>query len=706
MALVPQYVARINTVNYGPIVDWYTPVTYTRPQPLTGGMPGHIAPNYSESKGMRPLMAPFTNPAISFYANDGQVNDRPYGYEEVYATPASAGLSGDWTLGRVIQFQMPLWSQHKTYADQLKTAVESRMIEDTWITQRPCLSVASYDSEIAILSYEQEANKLPAGYNIMDDFDVTTSGQPAPSLDATPCEMKITWKARRRYYETVQEVSNVLAFYDDAPELEPVTWEPMPGGTYVVIDHPTDVPFISGTSLLSINGAPPEWDIQPVRYESVPGAVFYPFKGSSINPSLTDNYTIPATPTGGQLEAFALAYFNLLNSAIEGERTIAWSGDFTNITYAIPYYVTAAWGSVGNISSGTIVLADVFPGGTETIFRKIQVFTGSEVEEVGSFGNMRPKKWKHDDPEFDGYVPYTEALWTGQLAYLEDYARNPDNRFDAFYFHYKIKVAFVTRAWQAVVMNRQTDLDPVTLPFKRAVLQQVAWYDTDTGQVIPSGNACSAMTPITSDDWLGPDVLGPVEIPGFNWEDYEWPATSVTIPAGTFLLEDGSSAPIYPTFYGAYVYDLHLKKWGKYDGEYKRLLDYAAINTYLPSQQSFSRFGIFGGILTADGKIRIFDESPAVSQVTYGKIGYYRQGMTSLEEVRVHHREFKTGVIKIESSIEGKLIDGSFTQEANFVDSPMWTKTGGYAAKWHNITIMGQFDLTYLEFRGIITGKR
>jgi hypothetical protein len=214
------------------------------------------------------------------------------------------------------------------------------------------------------------------------------------------------------------------------------------------------------------------------------------------------------------------------------------------------------------------------------------------------------------------------------------------------------------------------------------------------------------MTPIISDNWLGPDVIGPVEIPGFDWGDYEWPSTSVTIPAGTFLLEDGSSAPIYPTFYGAYVYDLHLKKWGKYDGEYKRLLDYAAINTYLPSQQSFSRFGIFGGILTADGKIRIFDESPAVSQVTYGKIGYYRQGMTSLEEVRVHHREFKTGVIKIESSIEGKLVDGSFTQEANFVDSPMGTKTGGYAAKWHNITIMGQFDLTYLEFRGIITGKR
>jgi hypothetical protein len=665
MALVPIYTAYMSLANYAPIVDWDSPVTYTRVQPNTGGLEGHPAPAYSETKNMRPLMAPFSAPVPSYYLNNGSQYG-PYNSEFPANDISMFGLSGDWTLSRLIQAQMPLWKDNLSYANTMQAALEARMIEDTWLTKKACTTLGEYEAEIAIASTSLVSTAVAEDLIIQDDYTTTASGDPNFDLQATPCKMELQWKGKRSTYRTKRETTSVLAFYDDAPELEEVSRIPS-GLTRIV---PTQFSFFSGV----INYAWPYADEAAPQYINYAGRSIYIFH---VQPLLYETVT----------PEYIL-------------RNTAYLEDFTGIS------VTAG----PTLVAGAIRLSSVVDGpwGNSQAMYPTNAVTYTTSYGGGPTDNRyteKPTPWKYDDPEFVGYFPFTIHLWYEQ-ALIKDYCLNPDDRFDGLVFHHKVKIATVTRAWQGLVYNDQVAQDSTPITLKSAKLEQVAWYDTETGQVTPSGNACSAMTPIISDNWLGPDVIGPVEIPGFDWGDYEWPSTSVTIPAGTFLLEDGSSAPIYPTFYGAYVYDLHLKKWGKYDGEYKRLLDYAAINTYLPSQQSFSRFGIFGGILTADGKIRIFDESPAVSQVTYGKIGYYRQGMTSLEEVRVHHREFKTGVIKIESSIEGKLVDGSFTQEANFVDSPMWTKTGGYAAKWHNITIMGQFDLTYLEFRGIITGKR
>lgn len=41
------------------------------------------------------------------------------------------------------------------------------------------------------------------------------------------------------------------------------------------------------------------------------------------------------------------------------------------------------------------------------------------------------------------------------------------------------------------------------------------------------------------------------------------------------------------------------------------------------------------------------------------------------------------------------LLEFSFTTTTNFAASSMWQVNGGYAAKWHTITVLGSFDLLY-----------
>jgi len=198
----------------------------------------------------------------------------------------------------------------------------------------------------------------------------------------------------------------------------------------------------------------------------------------------------------------------------------------------------------------------------------------------------------------------------------------------------------------------------------------------------------------------------PFIIPGTPDVTINWPDQSVTIPSGTFFLQDGSVEPYYPIFEGAFVYDLHLKKWGKYNGRHRQLLDYSPINTFGPSEQSYARFGIFGGIVEEGGTLRLFDEYPVDSYITYGKVGYYRQGMSTVEEIRLHMKTPCTGFLSVYSSLEGKNLSSGFSKVEPFTDSDNITLYGGPTAKWHNIEIRGRFDISYLEYRGIIQGKR
>lgn len=185
-----------------------------------------------------------------------------------------------------------------------------------------------------------------------------------------------------------------------------------------------------------------------------------------------------------------------------------------------------------------------------------------------------------------------------------------------------------------------------------------------------------------------------------------WPSTNVTIPASSFLLQKGSIAPMYPTFEGALVYDLQLKKWGKMKLRYKQLVDYSPVNSTSQGLVPTSIFGIMSGVLRSDGKIGLFDMYPTESYISYGKVGYDRRGNTTPEEVRVDFRVPCTGYVKVETSLHGQALSNGFEKTELFTNATAVTLYGAYPGRWSNIEIGGIFDISYLEYTGYKQGRR
>lgn len=207
-----------------------------------------------------------------------------------------------------------------------------------------------------------------------------------------------------------------------------------------------------------------------------------------------------------------------------------------------------------------------------------------------------------------------------------------------------------------------------------------------------------------TDDDTGAFCGAPFE---YNTEfDVEWLDQTITYPESSFLLQVGSIAPKYPTMEGAYVYDLHLKKWGKMLGEYKQLLDYAPLNHLSANVINFDIFGILAGAVKADGKVYIFTDQPTDSRITWGKIGYYRAGMTDPEEVRVDFRKLSTGSVIVQGSIDGKNLGDELITTEEFESANTVICYPLYAGKWHNVTVTGKYDICYLEFKGLQKGRR
>lgn len=181
---------------------------------------------------------------------------------------------------------------------------------------------------------------------------------------------------------------------------------------------------------------------------------------------------------------------------------------------------------------------------------------------------------------------------------------------------------------------------------------------------------------------------------------------SITVPGVTFNLGVGTPAPIYPTYAGAFVLDIQLKKWGKYKGNHKLIADYNPQNSNLNGAISYTNFGIRSGSLLTNGTISLFDNAPTDSWIRYGKIGFYREGFTNLREVRVHFRTLSTGNIITDSSYDGRSLEPALQTTTAFSGVKSVIAYSDYAARWHTVKISGKYDLQYLEVRGTISGKR
>ena len=195
-----------------------------------------------------------------------------------------------------------------------------------------------------------------------------------------------------------------------------------------------------------------------------------------------------------------------------------------------------------------------------------------------------------------------------------------------------------------------------------------------------------------------------LEFPSLGTTSY--PPYTLDLPGATFNLQDGSIGPIYPTYVGALVYDLALKKWGKFKGQFKQLIEYSPVNKIDEGIITYDNFGMDVGVLDTSGYLRLFDLNPSDSLAKWGKIGYYRAGFTRASEVIIHFRLPSTCTIKLEHSIDGRAINSDLTKETT-VTSALSARFGlDVVGVWFNIVLAGQFDVQYIEFRAFPQGIR
>ena len=200
--------------------------------------------------------------------------------------------------------------------------------------------------------------------------------------------------------------------------------------------------------------------------------------------------------------------------------------------------------------------------------------------------------------------------------------------------------------------------------------------------------------------------FAPINWPDGNFPLIQWPTQTVTLPATSYLLQDGSLGPIYPTYAGAFVYDLHMKKWGKFKQEYKQLVNYTVGVNGQGAILDTNISDLSSGMLHADGRLSKFDSYPTASELVYGKIGYYRLGFTSLEEVLAQFARPCTGSLIVEGSLDGHHIEHGLTEIVSYDNIKVAQLQASTAAKWYNIVFSGHYDITHLEFRGNTTSRR
>ena len=203
-----------------------------------------------------------------------------------------------------------------------------------------------------------------------------------------------------------------------------------------------------------------------------------------------------------------------------------------------------------------------------------------------------------------------------------------------------------------------------------------------------------------------PNATPYLTIDGYDQDGITNAHSSFTLPGATFVLQTGSIEASYPTYVGALVYDIQLKKWGKYKGEHKVLLETYPINSAENNTITYSDLGSNAAIFDAAGLIYLFDSEPLDSWIRYGKIGYQRLGMTWSGEIKVSMRYASDFRIQVDSSLTGKLLDMGLSQAGNFYNEIEATLLTDIAARWHSVKISGSYDLTGLEVRGTLAGRR
>ncbi len=181
---------------------------------------------------------------------------------------------------------------------------------------------------------------------------------------------------------------------------------------------------------------------------------------------------------------------------------------------------------------------------------------------------------------------------------------------------------------------------------------------------------------------------------------------TVTYPGATFLLQNATTAPIYPDFAGALVYDLPLQKWGKAKCTYRCLMDYSPINSNVEQVIDYTNFGLTAGLLASDGFLRLFSANCTDSFIRYGKLAFSRIGYTYPEELVINFRLPFSGSIQTDVSMDGRSIHAALQETTAFTGVGTAKVYPSYSGQWHTFAVSGNFDIRSISYTGRVSGIR
>lgn len=197
-----------------------------------------------------------------------------------------------------------------------------------------------------------------------------------------------------------------------------------------------------------------------------------------------------------------------------------------------------------------------------------------------------------------------------------------------------------------------------------------------------------------------------VKIPGVYIPPVAWEEWTVENPPLTWQMQNGSIAPYNPTLFGAYVYDLHLQKWGVFKGNHKHLVDYQPINNYTPGSVPYKNFLIEGGCLTEDLEVALFNDYPTDNYIKYGKYQHVTSEFCAIEEVHVTFRGKSTGLIAVQFSLDGRSPEYGHSVGGWYNEALSHTLNCDIVGKWATITLSGHYDLSGMTVKSHPTGRR
>ena len=219
---------------------------------------------------------------------------------------------------------------------------------------------------------------------------------------------------------------------------------------------------------------------------------------------------------------------------------------------------------------------------------------------------------------------------------------------------------------------------------------------------IPSGSYSTTPPNLDLDIKLPPLDRPELNNPGYVW-DYP---DSIPLPPNYALFQKGSLGAYYPTYGAAAVYDLLLQKWGMYNNSHKLIQELMPVNRVDSSIMPVLDKGMFAGALNSAGECTVFKDLNPQSRITYGKMAFYRRGMSLATGAIAHFGALATGTLIVEASMDGVTVDPLLSYAVPFVNQRNVTLPFTTRAKWFNIRVEGNFNLTYLELLAESRGRR